>query len=169
MSPDEPAQPVAEAAQDGVDAETHVTSLSTARKAEQCAVCRSCDAKYTCPRCSLRSCSAACVTRHKAESGCSGKRETTAFAPLSSMTDATLRSDLVLLEDTERVAVAAKRARGAGASWAGGREAAAKVSPAAAKLQRVRTRGPALQSSEQRRMNRTCVCVAASVSPFGVY
>ena len=140
MAPDEAAQPSAAAVPDpDGETETQVGSLSLRKAVEQCAVCQACDAKYTCPRCSTHSCSAACVTRHKASSGCSGKREFTAFAPIAAMTDATLRSDLVLLEDTERVAVAAKRARGAGAPWTGGE--AGKVSPAAAKLQRVRFRG----------------------------
>ena len=104
MAPDEAAQPSPAAAHpEGAEAETQVRSLSPRKAAEQCAVCQACDAKYTCPRCSTRSCSAACVTRHKASSGCSGKREVTAFTPIADMTDATLRSDLVLLEDTERL------------------------------------------------------------------
>ena len=154
MAPDEAAQPSPAAAHpEGAEAETQVRSLSPRKAAEQCAVCQACDAKYTCPRCSTRSCSAACVTRHKASSGCSGKREVTAFTPIADMTDATLRSDLVLLEDTERVAVAAKRARGAGAPWTGGE--ASKVSPAAAKLQRVRFQGRAKSMARCF----ACVCV----------
>lgn len=139
MSPDEAAHPSAAPGPppDGgaTDAQPQPPLGVPPRKAGQCAVCQACDAKYTCPRCSVRTCSASCVASHKVSSGCSGKRDVTAFAPIAAMGDATLRSDLALLEDTERAAVAAKRARGTGAPWAG---AASKVLPAAAKLQRVR-------------------------------
>lgn len=78
------------------------------------AVCEECKAnpsKYKCPRCSLRSCSLACVKSHKKRTSCSGKRDQTQFVPLSQFDDNLLLSDFNLLEDVKRVAEAAKRAR----------------------------------------------------------
>ena len=42
-------------------------------------------------------------------SGCTGKRDRAAFVPVSEMTDATLKSDIGLLEEVERAAAAAQR------------------------------------------------------------
>ena len=67
--------------------------------------------RYRCPRCGASSCSSVCVGAHKASSGCSGRRDVAAFASLKTFTDATLRSDLALLEETQRGAERAKRAR----------------------------------------------------------
>eukprot|EP00271_Cylindrocystis_brebissonii_P011015 TRINITY_DN2766_c0_g1_i1.p1 TRINITY_DN2766_c0_g1~~TRINITY_DN2766_c0_g1_i1.p1 ORF type:complete len:349 (+),score=60.13 TRINITY_DN2766_c0_g1_i1:203-1249(+) len=60
--------------------------------------------KYRCPRCDARTCSLACVKRHKAGAGsgaesCSGKRARTNFVPLADFTDNHLLSDYNLLEE----------------------------------------------------------------------
>ena len=75
--------------------------------------CASCGAagRYTCPGCGASSCSAACVGAHKAAAGCAGKRRRAAFVALKAFDDATLRSDLRLLEDTALAAERARRAR----------------------------------------------------------
>ena len=43
------------------------------------------------------------------KTGCTGKRDRAAFVPVSAMTDATLASDIGLLEEVERAAAAAQR------------------------------------------------------------
>jgi hypothetical protein len=78
-------------------------------------VCAACGAagRYRCPRCGVRSCSAACVSAHKTAAGCTGRRDRAAFVPLGGFSDATLLSDLRLLEETQFAADRAKRARAA--------------------------------------------------------
>jgi hypothetical protein len=84
--------------------------------------CGSCGApsRYTCPGCGACSCSAACVSAHKAATGCAGKRRRAAFVPLKAFDDATLRSDLRLLEETQLAAERARRARNGDAQLAQG-------------------------------------------------
>ena len=84
--------------------------------------CGSCGApsRYTCPGCGACSCSAACVAAHKAAAGCAGKRRRAAFVPLKAFDDATLRSDLRLLEETQLAAERARRARTGNAQLAQG-------------------------------------------------
>lgn len=49
----------------------------------KCQVCQRSDWKYKCPRCSLRTCSANCVKKHKQEQSCSGERSKTHFVKRS--------------------------------------------------------------------------------------
>jgi hypothetical protein len=59
---------------------------------QPCDVCGEQPHKYRCPGCGVRSCGLPCVQRHKAASGCSGKRDRLAFVPLSEFEDRTLLS-----------------------------------------------------------------------------
>jgi len=94
-----------------VDADAVVACASApAVRLGLCGVCAA-SGRYRCPRCGASSCSSVCVGAHKASSGCSGRRDVAAFASLKTFTDATLRSDLALLEETQRGAERAKRAR----------------------------------------------------------
>ena len=63
-----------------------------------CQVCGSAEAQYTCPRCRLRTCSLACVRRHKEESGCSGTKPRTDYVDLPRMTADTLARDCQFLD-----------------------------------------------------------------------
>lgn len=54
---------------------------------------------YQCPRCNIRTCSLECVKSHKQRTQCTGKRNRSAYLPLSKMTDSTLRSDYFFLEE----------------------------------------------------------------------
>lgn len=76
-----------------------------------CQECKKSEWKYKCPRCDLRSCGLDCVKAHKARTGCSGKRDRTAFVPLAEFCDNVLVSDYNLLEEMLRQTEAAKRAR----------------------------------------------------------
>ncbi|KAH6598288.1 hypothetical protein BASA50_003902 [Batrachochytrium salamandrivorans] len=74
-----------------------------------CHVCLLQPSKYTCPGCSLRSCSLACVTAHKERSSCNGLRNKTTFIPRQKYDMATLTSDYCFLEDVSRAADTASR------------------------------------------------------------
>ncbi|KAG8363571.1 hypothetical protein BUALT_Bualt19G0036300 [Buddleja alternifolia] len=86
-----------------------------AEKANQqpnlCAECKCNASKYKCPGCELRSCSLPCVNSHKLRTGCTGKRPTTNFVPISQFDDNLLLSDYNMLEDVKRIADSAQRVR----------------------------------------------------------
>lgn len=54
---------------------------------EDCEVCGKNKAKYTCPKCEVRTCCLECVNIHKKELECDGIRDKTKFIPLKSFTD----------------------------------------------------------------------------------
>ena len=62
-----------------------------------CGECNNVKFKYKCPACSRRTCSLTCVNSHKKVTGCSGKKDPTAFLPLPLFTDSTLVSGIHLL------------------------------------------------------------------------
>lgn len=57
-----------------------------------CAQCGEGAARYRCPRCSIRTCSLECVRGHKKDTGCTGKRDRTAYVPISKFDDRQLGS-----------------------------------------------------------------------------
>ncbi|KAK2584136.1 hypothetical protein KPH14_006570 [Odynerus spinipes] len=71
-------------------------------KLEDCEVCGANKAKYTCPKCEVRTCCLTCVNIHKKELECDGIRDKIKFKPLPSFTDLDLLSDYRLLEDIGR-------------------------------------------------------------------
>ncbi|KAJ1531060.1 hypothetical protein ONE63_005889 [Megalurothrips usitatus] len=67
-----------------------------------CEVCGCTEAKYTCPRCEVKTCCLACVNIHKKELECDGARNKILFKPLSKFQNLDLLSDYRLLEDVTR-------------------------------------------------------------------
>ncbi|OAR01059.1 hypothetical protein LLEC1_02632 [Akanthomyces lecanii] len=68
-----------------------------------CAICHIAAPKYKCPRCGLRSCSLACIKKHKAWSECSGARDPTTYLPPSRLrTPAGVDHDYNFLHGIER-------------------------------------------------------------------
>ncbi|KAH9546410.1 hypothetical protein CY35_12G093800 [Sphagnum magellanicum] len=67
--------------------------------------------KYKCPGCGVRSCGLECVKAHKTRTNCSGKRNRTAFVPISEFDDNVLISDYNLLEEILRQTDSARRLR----------------------------------------------------------
>ncbi|KAF8897251.1 hypothetical protein BD779DRAFT_362297 [Infundibulicybe gibba] len=59
-------------------------------------------AKYTCPRCHVRTCSLTCTKAHKAHTGCSGKRDRAAYVPMREYGWGAMMRDYVFLEDVGR-------------------------------------------------------------------
>lgn len=54
---------------------------------EICEVCDASQAKYTCPKCEVRTCCLDCVNIHKTELECDGIRDRTKFIPRDQFTD----------------------------------------------------------------------------------
>ncbi|KAH7155047.1 hypothetical protein B0J13DRAFT_544605 [Dactylonectria estremocensis] len=50
-----------------------------------CAICHISAPKYKCPRCDIRTCSLACIKKHKAWSECTGERDATAYVRSSKL------------------------------------------------------------------------------------
>ena len=71
-------------------------------KIEGCEVCNLNKAKYTCPKCEVRTCCLQCINIHKKELKCDGIRDKTKFVPLKSFTDLDVLSDYRLLEEVGR-------------------------------------------------------------------
>ncbi|KAI0307255.1 hypothetical protein B0F90DRAFT_1807900 [Multifurca ochricompacta] len=67
-----------------------------------CAVCSSCVPIYTCPRCTIRTCSLPCSTAHKMHTSCSGMRDKTKYIPMNQYTHGAMTDDYVFLEDVSR-------------------------------------------------------------------
>lgn len=72
----------------------------TIPESKLCEECKQTEWKYKCPGCELRSCGLACVKAHKTRTGCSGKRDRTAFVPLAEFCDNVLVSGKQTLTHT---------------------------------------------------------------------
>lgn len=68
-----------------------------------CGICHTREPKYKCPRCQAKTCSLACVKKHKNWSSCSGERDPTVFVPASQLrTDRGIDHDYNYLHKLER-------------------------------------------------------------------
>lgn len=68
-----------------------------------CSICHVSTPIYKCPRCGIRTCSGACIKKHKAWSECSGERDATAYlAPSKLKTPAGVDHDYNFLHGIER-------------------------------------------------------------------
>lgn len=81
-------------------------STSTSMSPPLCMLCMICAAHpaiYTCPRCSIRTCSLPCSTTHKTRGeGCSGVRNKAAYIQMNQYGYMALMSDYVFLEEMGR-------------------------------------------------------------------
>jgi hypothetical protein len=62
----------------------------------KCEVCNDQKAKYTCPRCELKTCCLRCINSHKKELGCTGQRNKVAYKGISEFTNLDLLSGMWL-------------------------------------------------------------------------
>lgn len=62
----------------------------------KCEVCNDQEAKYTCPRCEVKTCCITCVNIHKKELGCNGQRNKIAYKRISEFTNLDLLSGMWL-------------------------------------------------------------------------
>ena len=67
-----------------------------------CEVCNHVEAKYTCPKCEVKTCCLKCVNIHKKELECNGIRDKTKFIPIKDMTNIDFMSDYTFLEQCTR-------------------------------------------------------------------
>ncbi|KAI0846591.1 hypothetical protein F5Y00DRAFT_243523 [Daldinia vernicosa] len=68
-----------------------------------CTICHIQTPKYKCPRCGTRTCSLACVKKHKKWSSCNGERDPTVYVPREKLkTDAGIDHDYNFLTKIER-------------------------------------------------------------------
>lgn len=74
-----------------------------------CEVCAANEAKYTCPKCEVKTCSIQCVRIHKTELECDGNRDRTLYKPLNKFTNLDLLSDYRLLEDIQKTVTKYKK------------------------------------------------------------
>ncbi|XP_020290607.1 box C/D snoRNA protein 1 [Pseudomyrmex gracilis] len=71
-------------------------------KLKFCEVCGA-EAKYTCPKCEVKTCSLTCVDIHKKELECNGIRNKVKYVPLNEFTDLDLLNDYRFLEEVNRL------------------------------------------------------------------
>ncbi|KAK6095956.1 Box C/D snoRNA accumulation [Batrachochytrium dendrobatidis] len=76
---------------------------------EDCQICLSQAAKYTCPKCRVKTCSLPCVQSHKKLQSCDGKRDKAGYIAKKKYDMACLTSDYCFLEDVSRAADNATR------------------------------------------------------------
>lgn len=79
------------------DAGTQIANTDRAQS-HVCTVCGRTPAKYTCPRCTRRTCQLECVKAHKA-SGCSGERDRAGFVGMHQYGDIGMWRDLAFLRE----------------------------------------------------------------------
>jgi HIT zinc finger len=84
---------------------------SSENAASLCIVCKEKPSKYCCPRCDIKTCSLSCVKQHKEATGCSGKRDRTAFVGRGELDERSLMSDYKFLEQVKLAEDVAKRAK----------------------------------------------------------
>lgn len=76
---------------------------STSKSTESfCSICNQTYSKYTCPRCSFRTCSLPCSSAHKTRDGCSGIRDKAKYVPMNQYGWGTMMDDYAFLEDVGR-------------------------------------------------------------------
>lgn len=72
-----------------------------------CDTCVKSLAKYTCPGCHLKSCTLACINRHKQTHNCDGKADNTAYVEKGRIDGDTVRRDYqfvkAMMEETDKV------------------------------------------------------------------
>ncbi|XP_073828717.1 box C/D snoRNA protein 1 [Musca autumnalis] len=88
------------------DDEEHITegrsSSNFPTRLGKCEVCAAHEARYTCPKCEVKTCCLNCVRIHKKELECDGIRDRTKFIPLKEMTKMDFMSDYYFLEECTR-------------------------------------------------------------------
>ena len=70
----------------------------------KCEICFSSEAKYCCPKCSVKTCSVGCVKIHKETKNCDGIRDKTKFVALKEFDDMKLLQDYNYLLEVQKIA-----------------------------------------------------------------
>lgn len=75
----------------------------------KCETCNAIPHKYTCPGCSVKTCSLPCVRKHKEDTGCTGQRDKTKFVRKDEFTELDFLNDYKFLEESSQIIDSAKR------------------------------------------------------------
>lgn len=78
------------------------TTLSAAERLGQCEVCAAQPARYSCPKCEVKTCCLQCVQIHKKELECNGIRDRSKFLAIRKMTKMDFMNDYYFLEECTR-------------------------------------------------------------------
>lgn len=84
------------------ESEDNLDILQSPPRLGLCEVCNAVQAKYTCPKCEIKSCCLRCINIHKKEFSCDGIRDRTKYIPLEKMTKMDMMSDYYFLEEATR-------------------------------------------------------------------
>ncbi|CAO1302541.1 unnamed protein product [Diamesa tonsa] len=76
--------------------------IEKTKRLGNCEVCDLNSAKYTCPKCEIKTCCLNCQKIHKKELECDGIRDRTKYKPLKQMTSMDFMNDYYFLEETTR-------------------------------------------------------------------
>jgi len=80
---------------------TSTPGASSSRLPQKCSICSQ-EPKYTCPRCTARTCSLSCSKAHKSSTGCSGQRDPAKFVTLTEFGQGDWGGDYAYLESGRR-------------------------------------------------------------------
>ncbi|KAI2798706.1 hypothetical protein RDWZM_000173 [Blomia tropicalis] len=80
--------------------ELEIARKESMKSKKICFICSVNVSKYTCPKCSIKTCSLNCCLRHKKDYDCDGIRDRLSFVPLRNFSDSNLKSDCKFLEET---------------------------------------------------------------------
>lgn len=84
-----------------VQVQDQTTPVASTSRHGLCSVCSSQSAKYTCPRCSIKTCSLDCTKSHKVATSCSGERDRVSFVGMNQYGDVGMWRDLSYLRDVK--------------------------------------------------------------------
>lgn len=96
------------------DSENDTADMLEEKRLGTCEACNSNPAKYTCPRCEVKTCSLSCLNLHKRELKCDGIRDKTKYIPLVKMTKMDLMNDYYFLEECTKFVEDRKRDKNKG-------------------------------------------------------
>lgn len=91
------------------ESEDNMEMLQSPPRLGLCEVCNAIQAKYTCPKCEVKSCCLKCINIHKKELTCDGVRDRSKYIPLKKMTKTDMMSDYYFLEECTRFVSDRKR------------------------------------------------------------
>lgn len=72
--------------------ELEIARKESMKSKKICFICSVNVSKYTCPKCSIKTCSLNCCLRHKKDYDCDGIRDRLSFVPLRNFSDSNLKS-----------------------------------------------------------------------------
>ncbi|XP_055630523.1 box C/D snoRNA protein 1 [Toxorhynchites rutilus septentrionalis] len=91
------------------ESEDNMDMLQSPPRLGLCEVCNAIQAKYTCPKCEVKSCCVKCINIHKRELGCDGIRDRTKYIPMKKMSKMDMMNDYYFLEECTRYVDERKR------------------------------------------------------------